>query len=196
MKKSNQFLFLVFALMATLSFGCVLASAAVPPTNTPAPPTNTPVPPMPPITPYPTETVGNTPAPTLPPTMLPLQVSNFYGIPHDSPEWLTIPRGRYDNKTAFNILVLGTDMNCTLTINTKTDFTGLSDQKKAIVLGSHTWNILKTYRGDRQIDEIYYPDIYPQEFREGGGIDGNGYLVTGFYDGCRLSIQEILSRVP
>ncbi len=147
-------------------------------------------------TPFPIETLENTPAPTPLPTMLPLQVNNFYGIPYDSPEWLIIPIGREDNKTAFNILVSGTDMNCTLTINMKTDFAGLSEQKNAIVLGSHTWNILKTYQGDQQIDEIYYPDIYPQEYREGGGVDGNGYSITGFYDSCRLSVQGILSRVP
>ncbi len=144
----------------------------------------------------PTGTPQDTQAPTPRPTMLPLQVNNFYGIPYDSPEWVTIPIGREDNKTAFNILALGTDKNCALTINTKTDFAGLSEQKTAIVLGPHTWNVLKTYRGDQQIDEIYYPDIYPQEYREGGGTDGNGYLVTGFYDSCRLAVQGILSRMP
>jgi len=143
-----------------------------------------------------TETIENTPAPTPQPTMLPSQVNNFYGIPDDSPQWLIIPIGRDDNKTPFNILVSGTDANCTITINTKTDFTGLSEQKTAIMLGPHMWNILKTYQGDQQIDEIYYPDIYPQEFREGGGIDGNGYIITGFYDSCRSSIQEMLSRMP
>ncbi len=150
----------------------------------------------PPATPFPTGTIEDTPAPTLLPTMLPLQVNNFYGIPYDSPGWLTIPIGREDNKTAFNILILGNDVNCTITINTKTDFTGLSERRSAIVLGSHTWNVLKTYQGDQQVDEIYYPDIYPQEYREGGGIDGNGYSVTGFYDSCRSAIQGILSKLP
>lgn len=144
----------------------------------------------------PIETIENPRAPTPQPTMLPLQVNNFYGIPYDSPKWLMIPIGSDDNNTAFNILASSTDMHCTLTINTKTDFTGLSEQKTAITLGSHVWNILKTYQGDQQIDEIYYPDIYPQEFREGGGTDGAGYLITGFYDSCRLSIHEVLSRVP
>lgn len=147
-------------------------------------------------TPFPTAAVENTSAPTLLPTMLSVQINNFYGIPYDSPDWLIIPIGREDNTTAFNILVSGTDKNCTLTINTKTDFSGLLEQKNVIVLASHTWNILKTYQGDQQIHEIYYPDIYPQEYREGGGVDGNGYSITGFYDSCQLSIQEILSRVP
>ncbi len=141
--------------------------------------------------------------PTLPvqrtgpvPTMLPIQTNNFYGIPQDSPEWLIIPIGREDNPTPFNILVLGTDMNCRLTINAKTDFSNLSEQRSSVVLGSHTWQILKTYQAGQQVDEIYYPDIYPQEDREGGGIDGNGYAAQGFYDSCRQAIQRILANVP
>lgn len=130
------------------------------------------------------------------PTIPPLQTSNLYGIPYDSLEWLIIPRWQDNNQTPFNILVLGVDMNCRLTVNTKTNFNGLSEQRSDLVLGSHSWTILKTYQGDQQVDEIYYPDVYPQEYREGGGSDGNGYAATGFYESCQLSIQKILSNLP
>ncbi len=130
------------------------------------------------------------------PTMLPIQENNLYGIPHDSPEWLVLPIGLPGNDTPYNILILGSDYNCRLTINTKADFSGLTQQKTTLVLGAHTWVMLKTFQGDQQVDEIYYPDVYPMEYREGGGVDGNGYAMSGFYDSCRSAIQGILARVP
>lgn len=128
--------------------------------------------------------------------MLPIPTNNIYGVPYESPEWLIMPIGLDGNQTPFNILVLGTDMNCRLTINEKADFRGLSTQKKVLVLGAHTWTMLKTFQGSQQVDEIYYPDKYPQEYRQGGGIDGNGYAATGFNDSCRAAIQRTLSRIP
>ncbi len=128
--------------------------------------------------------------------MLPIQTNNFYGIPYDAPEWVTLPIGIGANHTPYNILALGSDYNCRLTINTKTDFANLTQQRTTLQLGSHTWTVLKTFQGDQQIDEIYYPDIYPQEYREGGGVDGNGYATSGFYDSCQTAIRSILSRVP
>jgi hypothetical protein len=130
------------------------------------------------------------------PTMLPIQTNNMYGIPYDSPEWLIIPSGRDDNPTRFNILVRGDDMNCRLTINTKMDFSGLTQQRNELILGSHLWVTLKTYQGNQQIDEIYYPDIYPQEYRAGGGTDGNGYAAAGFNENCQLAVQKTLSKIP
>jgi hypothetical protein len=76
------------------------------------------------------------------------------------------------------------------------DFSGLAQQRSELVLGSHLWVTLKTYQGNQQIDEIYYPDIYPQEYRGGGGTDGNGYAATGFSENCRLAIQKALSKIP
>ncbi len=128
--------------------------------------------------------------------MLPEQVNNLYGIPHDSPEWLVLPIGLPGNDTRYNILVLGSDMGCRLTINTKTDFGSLLQQRSSVRLGLHRWVVLKTYQGDQQVDQIYYPDIYPMEYREGGGVDGNGYATLGFYDSCQSAIQGILARVP
>lgn len=100
-----------------------------------------------------------------------------------------------DNDHPFNILVLGTDEKCTLTINSKTDFTGLKNITDVLILGSQPWNKLQTLEGDIQIDEIYFPDAYPPEYTEGGGIVGNGYAITGFYDSCRLSIHSILAKM-
>ena len=172
---------LAFILMATCLAGCSPMLPPVTPNNPARYVEST-------LTPAPTRTPRNTLIPTVPPS----QETNLYGIPYRSPEWLILPR---DENHPFNVLVLRTDGNCTLTINSKTDFTDLIQISEEFTLGSHAWEMLQTFDGDAQLDEIYYPDAYPPEYIQGGGTSGNGYAITGFNDSCRSAIQAILAKM-
>jgi hypothetical protein len=131
-------------------------------------------------------TLSNTPVPTIAPST----VNNFYGIPTDSPTWLIRPR---TGDHPYNILVLGVDEKCSLTINIKTDLRDLTVTTEQVILGRHTWQITRTFQGEQQVDEIYVPDVYPPEYIETAGSNGYGYYLGGLYDSCRLAIQGILA---
>lgn len=130
--------------------------------------------------------LSNTPAPTIAPST----VNNFYGIPTDSPTWLIKPR---TGDHPYNILVLGVDEKCSLTINIKIDLRDLTVTTEQVILGRHTWQITRTFQGEQQVDEIYVPDVYPPEYIEAAGSNGYGYYLSGFYDSCQLAVQVILA---
>jgi hypothetical protein len=138
--------------------------------------------------------LSSTPAPTstLPAAQAPTTRNNFYGIPYDSPTWLIKP---LEGSQPFNILLLGIDEKCTLTINTKTNLQDLTVTTDHLVLGGHTWQMTKTFQGAQQVDEIYVPDVYPLEYTQAAGSNGFGYAMTGFTDPCRLAVQGILSEM-
>ncbi|HET9913172.1 MAG TPA: hypothetical protein VFQ13_14850 [Anaerolineales bacterium] len=137
---------------------------------------------------------GPTPAPTSTPSsaLAPSNRNNFYGIPYDSPTWLIKP---LDSDHPFNILVLGVDEKCTLTINTKTNLQDLTITTDSLFLGQDTWQITRTFQGTQQMDEIYVPNIYPPEYTQAAGSNGYGYAMSGFYDSCRLAVQGILAEM-
>lgn len=137
---------------------------------------------------------GPTPAPTstLPSVIAPSTRNNFYGIPQDSPTWLIKP---LDSNQPFNILVLGVDEKCTLTINTRTNLQDLTVTTDHLVLGRHSWQVTRTFQGNQQVDEIYVPDTYPPEYLQAAGSTGFGYAMNGFSDSCRLAIQGILAEM-
>jgi hypothetical protein len=134
----------------------------------------------------------NGPGPTPAPTSALSTRNNLYGIPYDSPTWLIKP---LDSNQPFNILVLGVDEKCTLTINTRTNLQELAVTTDHLVLGRHAWQVTRTFQGNQQVDEIYVPDVYPPEYTQAAGSAGFGYAMNGFSDSCRLAIQGILAEM-
>lgn len=137
---------------------------------------------------------GPTPGPTgtLPSSIAPSTRNNLYGIPYDSPTWLVKP---LDSAQPFNILVLGVDEKCTLTINTRIDLQDLTVTTDHLTLGRHVWQVTRTFQGAQQVNEFYVPDAYPPEYIQAAGSSGYGYAMNGFYDSCRLVIQGILAEM-
>lgn len=132
--------------------------------------------------------ISDTPAPAMSPSL----ANNFYGIPYESPTWLIKPR---TGDHPYNILVLGADEKCSLTVNIKNDFRDLTVTTDQLILGQHTWQWIRTFQGEQQVDEIYVPDVYPPEYMETARSNGYGYYLGGLYDSCRLAVQGILAGV-
>jgi DNA-binding beta-propeller fold protein YncE len=112
----------------------------------------------------------------------------YYGLQYEPSEWeIEYPS---EQSRIFPILIHKNDANCSISINMGMGTEGWTTKQDQITLGQHQWDRLRVFNEEKQIMEIYYPDVESLEFPKGWGP---GYAMSGFYDSCRTQIQALLS---